>query len=109
MTNLSEIREQSARAAEAVCEAARLRAGDLFVVGCSSSEVIGDQIGTNSSLETAEAVFEGIYLRPRKQFSKEYMVRFKREEFSWPHSAANISTGRLSLREKPARNSIWKK
>ena len=61
MTNLSEIREQSARAAEAVCEAARLRAGDLFVVGCSSSEVIGDQIGTNSSLETAEAVFEGIY------------------------------------------------
>ena len=61
MANLSEIREQSANAAEAVCEAAHLRAGDLFVVGCSSSEVIGDSIGTNSSLEAAEAVFEGIY------------------------------------------------
>ena len=60
MTNLSEIREQSAKAAEAVCDAAHLREGDLFVVGCSSSEVIGDQIGTNSSLEAAEAVFEGI-------------------------------------------------
>ena len=31
MANLSEIREQSANAAEAVCEAAHLRAGDLFV------------------------------------------------------------------------------
>jgi len=61
LASLSVIREQSARAAEAVCEAAHLRKGDLFVVGCSSSEVIGDQIGTNSSIETAEAVFEGIY------------------------------------------------
>ena len=61
MANLSEIREQSAKAAEAVCEAAHLRKGDLFVVGCSTSEVVGGQIGTNSSLEAAEAVFEGIH------------------------------------------------
>ena len=67
MANLSEIREQSANAAEAVCEAAHLRAGDLFVVGCSSSEVIGDSIGTNSSLEAAEAVFEGIYSTLQKR------------------------------------------
>ena len=39
LASLSVIREQSARAAEAVCEAAHLRKGDLFVVGCSSSEV----------------------------------------------------------------------
>ena len=31
---LSEIREQAARAAEEVCAAAKLRVGDLFVVGC---------------------------------------------------------------------------
>ena len=61
MAGIEEIREQSAQAAQEVCEAAGLGAGDLFVVGCSSSEVIGDKIGTNSSLETAEAVFEGIY------------------------------------------------
>ena len=60
MANLSD-------AAEAVCEAAHLRAGDLFVVGCSSSEVIGDSIGTNSSLEAAEAVFEGIYSTLQKR------------------------------------------
>ena len=61
MAGNEEIREQCAQAAQEVCEAAGLVAGDLFVVGCSSSEVIGDKIGTNSSLETAEAVFEGIY------------------------------------------------
>ncbi len=58
---LSEIREQSAKAAALVCDAAKLRAGDLFVVGCSSSEVCGEKIGTHSSVEVAEAVFEGIY------------------------------------------------
>lgn len=58
---LSEIREQSAKAAALVCDAAKLRAGDLFVVGCSSSEVCGEKIGTHSSVEVAEAVFDGIY------------------------------------------------
>ena len=58
---LSEIREQSAKAAAQVCDAANLRAGDLFVVGCSSSEVCGEKIGTHSSVEVAEAIFEGIY------------------------------------------------
>lgn len=43
---LSEIREQSAKAAEQVCEAAKLKIGDLFVVGCSSSEILGEKIGT---------------------------------------------------------------
>ncbi len=61
MEDLECIRNQSAAAAQEVCEAAGLKEGDLFVVGCSSSEVIGDRIGSNSSLETAEAVFEGIY------------------------------------------------
>ena len=70
MADLNEIRKQSEKAAEAVCEAAHLKAGDLFVVGCSSSEVIGERIGTGSSLEAAEAVFEGIYaaLQKRKVF-----------------------------------------
>ena len=58
---LSKIREQSAKAAEQVCEAAKLKIGDLFVVGCSSSEILGEKIGTHSSVEVAEAVFEGIH------------------------------------------------
>lgn len=57
----SEIKAQAVKAAEEVCSAAKLRAGDLFVVGCSSSEVCGAQIGTHSSVEVAEAIFDGVY------------------------------------------------
>lgn len=58
---LQEIEAQSRRAAEELLAAAKLRAGDLFVVGCSSSEITGGQIGKASSLETAQAVLRGIY------------------------------------------------
>ena len=44
-----------------LCEIAGLKEGDIMVIGCSSSEVAGGTIGQNSSLETAEAVFGGIY------------------------------------------------
>lgn len=42
-------------------EKAKLKAGDIMVVGCSTSEIIGSKIGTNSSPETAETVFDAIY------------------------------------------------
>ena len=41
-------------------EKAKLKAGQLFVVGCSSSEVIGERIGTESSYSVAKALFQGI-------------------------------------------------
>lgn len=44
-----------------LCEKAGLTKGQILVVGCSSSEICGDRIGSNSNLEAAEAVFEGIY------------------------------------------------
>ena len=56
-----EIRQKAAEITEELCQAADLKAGQILVVGCSSSEVIGSCIGSNSSLETAEAVFSGIY------------------------------------------------
>ena len=55
------VRAQARQAAEELLETARLNRGDLFVVGCSSSEIIGGQIGHASSLEAARAVFDGIY------------------------------------------------
>ena len=56
-----ELKCQAARAAEELCERADLKAGQILVVGCSSSEIIGNRIGSNSSPEVAEAVFTGIY------------------------------------------------
>ena len=37
-----------------------LKTGDILVVGCSTSEIIGSKIGTNSSPEIAKAVFQAI-------------------------------------------------
>lgn len=56
-----EIRQQAAAATRELCEKAALSKGKILVVGCSSSEVCGDLIGSNSNLEIAEAVFAGIY------------------------------------------------
>lgn len=36
-----------------------MRAGDIFIIGCSSSEVVGQRIGRGSSMEAAQAVWEG--------------------------------------------------
>lgn len=40
---------------------AALRPGALLVVGCSSSEIVGAQIGRGSSMEAAQAAFQGIW------------------------------------------------
>lgn len=57
---LQQIKRQAAQAAEALLAVARLVPGDIFVVGCSSSEVGGNQIGSHSSPEVGQAVFEGV-------------------------------------------------
>ena len=58
--NYEEIRAQSAQAVRELLAAAKLRPGSILVVGCSSSEIVGSQIGHGSSLEAAQAVYEGI-------------------------------------------------
>lgn len=58
---LNEIKVQAIKATEELITAANLRKGDIIVVGCSSSEVIGEKIGTNSSEDVGKALFEGIY------------------------------------------------
>ena len=58
---MQEICEQAKRAAELLCEQAKLRAGELVVVGCSTSEICGSRIGTDSQPEVAETVFRAIY------------------------------------------------
>ena len=59
--NLEQAAAQARTAAVELLDAAGLRPGDIFVVGCSSSEVLGGRIGKASSPEAAEAVFSGIY------------------------------------------------
>ena len=55
------IRLQAAQAIQEILEKAHLSKGDLFIVGCSSSEVCGGVIGKNSSPDAAQAILDGIY------------------------------------------------
>ncbi len=48
-------------AARELCEIAKLKQGDIMIIGCSSSEIDGGVIGKNSNLEVAAEVFRGIY------------------------------------------------
>ena len=57
---IEQIRKQAYEAAAELCEKAGLKAGRILVVGCSSSEILGARIGSQSSQETAEAVLDGI-------------------------------------------------
>lgn len=54
------IYEQVKQATEELVATAKLKKGDLLVVGCSSSEITGSKIGSNSRPETAVEVFSAI-------------------------------------------------
>ena len=64
------LREQLTKITEELCEAARLKRGDLLVVGCSTSEVCGAKIGTDSDPSVAAVLVDSILsvLRPRGIF-----------------------------------------
>ena len=59
--NRQELYSQAKQATVELLAAATLKKGDLLVVGCSSSEISGSRIGSDSRPETAEAVFSAIY------------------------------------------------
>ena len=58
--DFKEITSQSKQAVTEILAGARLTPGSIFVVGCSSSEILGDQIGTATNLDSAGAVYDGI-------------------------------------------------
>ena len=55
------IYKQAQAAISELCEKSKLKAGNIVVVGCSTSEVIGSKIGTNSSPEVAGEIFAGLH------------------------------------------------
>ncbi len=55
------IYEQTKAAISELCEVADLKEGNIVVVGCSTSEVVGSTIGTNSNYDVAGEIFEALY------------------------------------------------
>jgi len=64
---LQEITKQAQTILTELLEQAKLKPGAILVVGCSSSEIMGQRIGKGSSTEAAQAVFQGIYPLLQKQ------------------------------------------
>ena len=56
-----DIRNQCISAINELCEVAKLSKGDIMVIGCSTSEIVGSKIGTNSDFDVASVVFDAIY------------------------------------------------
>lgn len=64
---LEQYRTQAAEAAKELVQRAKLRAGQIVVVGCSTSEVTGHRIGSFSAPEIGQALVDGILsvLKPK--------------------------------------------
>ena len=56
-----QITKQANTVVTELLEQAKLKPGALLVIGCSSSEMVGQRIGKGSSMEAAQAAFQGIY------------------------------------------------
>lgn len=55
------IYEQTVKVIEELVQKAGLKKGNMIVVGCSTSEVCGSKIGTNSSPKVAGQIFDALY------------------------------------------------
>ena len=63
--DLSQIAAEVTAAAEELIAVARPKEGRIFVLGCSTSEVLGSAIGTARSPETAETIISAVLAATR--------------------------------------------
>jgi len=94
--------EEAYRLALEIAQAGGLTAGQLFVVGASTSEVLGSRIGTAGATDVAAALFGGLqrfraetgiyvayqcceHLNRALVVEREAMYRCRRRAARWPH------------------------
>lgn len=65
---IEEIRQGIRQVLLELAEHAQLHAGDLLVIGCSTSEILGKKIGTATSMDAAEVLVEEVlaFCRPKE-------------------------------------------
>ncbi len=115
------IRKQTETAINELLEISAMRKGDIFIIGCSSSEIVGGHIGKNSSIEAAEAVFDvaykilrdnGIYLAAQccEHLNRALIIDTECAEkynleivnvVPWQHAGGSFATTAYSRFEKP--------
>ncbi len=57
---MDNIFNQAQSAANELIEKSEIKSGDIVVIGCSTSEVIGEKIGTSGTVEVAQQIFDGL-------------------------------------------------
>lgn len=57
---LQQVKEEAANAAKQLVAEAKLHKGQIVVVGCSTSEVVGRKVGSWSTPEVGQAIFDGL-------------------------------------------------
>lgn len=65
-SEITALQEQITAAAEELIAVAQPQPGQIFVVGCSTSEVLGDKIGTAGSPEAAQAMMTALMTVTKK-------------------------------------------
>lgn len=55
------IYKQTSEAIKELCEKSKLKKGSIIIIGCSTSEVVGSVIGTDSNYEVAGEIFRALY------------------------------------------------
>ena len=55
------IKEDAKAVFSELIEKANLKSGSIVVIGCSTSEITGDTIGTHSSMDIANALYDGFF------------------------------------------------
>lgn len=58
---MEELIKQAEELAEEFIKEAKLKKGQIAVIGCSTSEICGSKIGTNSKYDIAEIVFKALH------------------------------------------------
>ena len=56
-----EITEKAKKIIVDILNQSKLKKGDIFLVGCSTSTIFGEAYGKSSSMDAARALFDGIY------------------------------------------------
>ncbi len=119
---MQNIFNQAQNAAKELIEKSGVKSGDIVVIGCSTSEVMGKKIGTSGTLETAQAIFDGlnsvfvengIYLAAQccEHLNRAIIIESKKADMlglekvcvvPHPHAGGSFATAAYHAMKKPA-------
>lgn len=119
---MQNIFNQAQNVARELIEKSDIKSGDIVVIGCSTSEVMGKKIGTSGTLETAVAIFgglnsvfaeNGIYLAAQccEHLNRAIIIESEKADMlglekvcvvPHPHAGGSFATAAYHAMKKPA-------